>query len=62
MLPELKSNKAQASKRDDLVTDPSEVQMRLLRMQMDQDNAGVEGFDDPVDVRKPTTEPPPVKQ
>jgi hypothetical protein len=61
MLPEPKSNKAQAS-RDDLITDPQEVQMRLLRMQMDQDNASVEGFDDPVDVSKPTAEPPSVKQ
>lgn len=52
-MPNEPKNKAgQASRQDEaLVTDPLEVQMRLLQIQLDRSKAMVEGFDDPVDTK-----------
>lgn len=52
-MPSEPKNKVEpASSADDaLVTDPLEVQMRLLKLQLDRSKALVEGFDDPVDTK-----------
>lgn len=39
-----------------------EVQARLLRLQMDHDNADIEGFDDPVDTQPAQAPTAPAKQ
>lgn len=49
---EPKNKAAPASSQDDgLVTDPLEVQMRLMQLQLDRSRVMVEGFDDPVDTK-----------